>query len=169
MSFAPGQSNLGLRPYLPDDAPLLAEIFRASVEELTGDDYDPAQRSAWVAVADDEAAFTRRLAGALTLVATMQGEPVGFASLAGPEKIDLLYVHPGASRRGVAALLVDALEKLAAARGAKRLTADASDTALGFFEHRGFVPTQRNTVQRSGEWLANTTVEKKLTDTKVAP
>ena len=39
------QSNLGLRPYLPDDAPLLAEIFRASVEELTGDDYDPASRA----------------------------------------------------------------------------------------------------------------------------
>ncbi len=166
---APAQANLGLRPYLPDDAPLLAEIFRASVEELTGDDYNPAQQSAWAAVADDEAAFAKRLGGALTLVATMQGEPVGFASLAGPEKIDMLYVHPGATRRGVAALLVDALEKLAAGRGAKRLTADASDTALGFFEHRGFVPTQRNTVQRNGEWFGNTTVEKKLTDTKVAP
>jgi putative acetyltransferase len=163
------QSNLGLRPYLPDDAPLLAEIFRASVEELTGDDYDPAQQSAWAAVADDEAAFAKRLVGALTLVATMEGEPVGFASLAGPEKIDMLYVHPGATRRGVAALLVDALERLAAGRGAKRLTADASDTALGFFEHRGFVSTQRNTVQRNGEWLANTTVEKKLTDAKVVP
>jgi putative acetyltransferase len=88
------QANLGLRPYLPADAPLLAEIFRASVEELTGDDYAPAQQRAWAAVADDEAAFTKRLGGALTLVATMQGEPVGFASLAGGEKIDLLYVHP---------------------------------------------------------------------------
>ena len=93
----------------------------------------------------------------------MQGEPVGFASLAGGEKIDLLYVHPAATRRGVAALLVDALEKLAAGRGAKRLTADASDTSLGFYEHRGFVPMQRNTVRCNGEWFANTTVEKKLT------
>jgi putative acetyltransferase len=168
MTSAPAQTDLGLRPYLPVDAALLAEIFRASVEELTGDDYEPAQRSAWAAVADDEAAFTKRLGSALTLVATMQGEPVGFASLAGPEKIDLLYVHPAATRRGVAALLVDALEKLAAGRGAKRLTADASDTALGFFEYRGFVPMQRNTVRRNGEWFANTTVEKKLTDAKVA-
>ncbi|MBV9969858.1 MAG: GNAT family N-acetyltransferase, partial [Xanthobacteraceae bacterium] len=29
---AASQSKLGLRPYLPADAPLLAEIFRASVE-----------------------------------------------------------------------------------------------------------------------------------------
>jgi putative acetyltransferase len=159
---APLHDRLGLRPYLAADAPLLAEIFRASVEELTGDDYDPGQQAAWAATADDESAFAARLAGALTLVATMQGAPVGFASLAGAEQIDMLYVHPAAARQGVAAALVDALEKLAAGRGAKRLTADASDTAVGFFEHRGYVPLQRNTVHRNGEWLANTTVEKKL-------
>jgi putative acetyltransferase len=163
------QSKFGLRPYLPADLPLLAEIFRASVEELTGDDYSPAQQSAWAAVAGDEAAFTKRFAGALTLVATTQGDPVGFASLTGTDKIEMLYVHPAATGRGVAALLVDALEKLAAARGMKRLTAVASDTALGFYEHRGFVPVQRNTIQCNGEWLANTTVEKKLAEAKAAP
>ena len=162
------QAKLGLRPYLPADAPLLAEIFRASVEELTGDDYDPAQQRAWAAMADDEEAFAKRLGGALTLVAMTEGAPVGFASLAGGEKIDMLYVHPAATRHGVAALLVDALEKLAAGRGAKRLTADASDTSLGFYEHHGFVPMQRNSVRYHGEWFANTTVEKKL-ETKVAP
>jgi putative acetyltransferase len=159
---APLHDRLGLRPYLAADAPLLAEIFRASVEELTGDDYDPGQQAAWAAAADDESAFAASLAGALTLVATMQGAPVGFASLAGAEQIEMLYVHPAATRQGVAAALVDALEKLAAGRGAKRLAADASDTAVGFFEHRGYVPLQRNTVHRDGEWLANTTVEKKL-------
>jgi len=159
---APAQSKLGLRPYLAADAPLLAEIFRAGVEELTGDDYGPAQQAAWAAAADDRDAFAARLAGALTLVATAQGAPVGFASLVGTEEIDMLYVDPAATGQGVAALLVDALEKLAAGRGAKRLKADASDTALGFFEHRGFTALQRNTVHRNGEWLANTTVEKKL-------
>jgi putative acetyltransferase len=163
------QAKLGLRPYLPEDAPLLAEIFRASVEELTGDDYGPAQQRAWAAVPDDEEVFAKRLGGALTLIATTEGAPVGFASLAGGEKIDMLYVHPAATRRGIATLLVDALEKLAAGRGAKRLTADASDTSLGFYEHRGFVPMQRNTVRCNGEWFANTTVEKKLTHEKVAP
>ena len=59
-------------------------------------------------------------------------------------------------------MLVDALEKLGVARGAKRLTADVSDSAQDFFEKRGFTATQRNTVLRGGEWLANTTMEKKL-------
>ena len=43
-------------------------------------------------------------------------------------------------------MLVDALEKLAGARGAKTLTVDASDTAEPFFKKRGYVAKQRNTV-----------------------
>src|SRR6266436_7305308 len=76
--------------------------------------------------------------------------------------IDTLYVHPAVAGRGIGAQLCDALEKLAAARGATKLAADASDTALGFFTRRGFVPQQRNSVPRDDEWLANTTVQKTL-------
>jgi putative acetyltransferase len=155
----------GLRPYLPTDAALLAEIFRASVTELAADDYNEAQQAAWAASADDEAAFAARLADELTLVATIDGEPVGFAALKDGKEIDMLYVHPAVAGRGVGAMLCDALEKLAAARGATKISADASDTALGFFQHRGFVAQRRNTVPKNGEWLANTTVEKPLTAT----
>jgi putative acetyltransferase len=156
------QSKLALRPFLPADAPLLAEIFRASIEALTGDDYSATQQEAWASTADDEAAFAARLANALTLLGTIDGSPVGFASLAGPERIDMLYVHPAASGQGVGTMLVDALEKLAASRGAGRLTADVSDSAQDFFKRRGFVATQRNTVPLGNEWLANTTMEKRL-------
>ena len=152
----------GLRPFLPDDAPLLAEIFRASIGELTSDDYTPAQQAAWIAAADDEEAFAARLGGELTLVAVVDGAPVGFAALKGKDEIDMLYVHPAVVGQGIGAQLLDALEKLAAARGAEKLTTDASDSALGFFEHRGFVPQRRNTVPRNDEWLANTTVQKQL-------
>src|SRR5262249_26188560 len=151
-----------LRPFLVEDTPLLAEIFRASIEELTVDDYSEGQQEAWASAADDEEEFARRLADQLTLIATLNGSPVGFASLANNEAIDFLYVHPAAAGQGAGAMLADALEKLAAARGAKRLTADVSDSAQGFFRKRGFAATQRNTVQLGGEWLANTTMEKRL-------
>ncbi len=151
-----------LRPFLEADTPLVAEIFRASVDELTAEDYDDAQRGAWVAVADDEEALGARLASQLTLLGMMSGSPVGFASLKGGEEIEMLYVHPAAAGHGVGSLLIEALEKLAAGRGARRLTAEVSDSALDFFKKRGFVPQQRNTIQLGGEWLANTTMEKKL-------
>jgi putative acetyltransferase len=154
--------NIAMRPFLPADAALLAEIFRASIGELTGEDYSEAQQEAWSSLADDAADFAARLAAGLTLVGTMDGSPVGFASLAGRDRLDMLYVHPAAAGQGVGSMLVDALEKLAASRGAARLSADVSDSAEGFFRQRGFVPRQRNTVPIGGEWLANTTMEKQL-------
>jgi putative acetyltransferase len=151
-----------LRPFLATDTPVLAAIFVASVEELTGDDYSEAQRQAWASAADDEEQFGQRLASELTLVATLQNSPVGFASLKGTDHIDMLYVHPGAVGQGVASMLCDALEKLAGSRGAKSLSVDASDNAQEFFSKRGYVGKQRNTVTVNGEWLANTTMQKTL-------
>jgi putative acetyltransferase len=74
----------------------------------------------------------------------------------------MLYVHPNAAGQGVASALLDALEKLAGARGAEKLTVDASDNAQEFFRKRGYVAQQRNSVTINGEWLANTTMQKPL-------
>jgi putative acetyltransferase len=153
-----------LRPFLPADAPVLAAIFVAAIEELTGEDYTEAQQQAWAAAADDEEAFGKRLAGELTLIATLQNSPVGFASLRGKDHVDMLYVHPSAVGHGVASALCEALEKLAGARGAQNLTVDASDNAEGFFAKRGYVAKQRNTVTVNGEWLANTTMQKSFAE-----
>jgi len=153
-----------LRPFLPADTPVLAAIFVAAIEELTGDDYSEAQQEAWAAAAEDEEQFGKRLAGQLTLIATLQNSPVGFASLKGPAHIALLSVHPAVAGQGVASMLCEALEKLAGGRGAKILTVDASDNAAEFFLKRGYIGMQRNTVTVNGEWLANTTMQKNLAD-----
>ena len=160
--MAVAHPKLALRPFLPADAPVLREIFRDSIEDLTADDYTEAQQEAWASAADDLGVFKAKLSAQLTLVATLEGSPVGFASLEGKDKIDMLYVHPAATGQGVGAMLVDALEKLAGARGTERLTVDASDSARGFFETRGYVAQQRNTVSVGDEWLANTTLQKQL-------
>jgi len=159
---ASAHPTVAMRPMLPADLPLLVEIFRASIEEGAAEDYSDAQREAWASTADDVASFGARLGKQLTLIGTMQGSPVGFASLKAPGTIDMLYVHPAATGHGVATMLLGALEKLAAARGAPKLTADVSDSAIDFFRKRGFEPRTRNTQPLGGEWLANTTMEKKL-------
>ena len=153
-----------LRPFLAADTPVLAAIFVAAIQELTGDDYSEAQQEAWASAADDEEQFGKKLAGELTLIATLQNSPVGFAALKGADHIEMLYVHPSAVGQGVGAMLCDALEKLAGARGAKSLTADVSDNAQEFFLKRGYIGKQRNTVTINGEWLANTTMQKTLAD-----
>jgi putative acetyltransferase len=159
---ATAHPTIALRPMLPQDASMLADIFRASIAELTVDDYSTAQQDAWASAADDADGFADRLGKQLTLVGTLNGSPVGFISLAGKEQVDMLYVHPAAVGRGVGAMLLNAVEKLAASRGAARLTTDASDNASPFFTKHGFIAQQRNTVTIGGEWLANTTMDKKL-------
>src|SRR5664279_3234016 len=151
-----------LRPFLAADTPILVAIFVAAIEELTGEDYTEAQQEAWASAADDEEQFGKRLASELTLIATLQNSPVGFASLKGADHIDMLYVHPSVAGQGVGSMLCDALEKLAGGRGAKSLTVDASDNAQPFFAKRGYVAKQRNSVTVNGEWLANTTMQKTL-------
>jgi putative acetyltransferase len=159
---AQAHPQLSMRPMLPADAPLVAAIFTASIAELTGDDYSEAQQEAWASAAVDEAAFAKKLTGQLTLLATLAGSPIGFISLAGTDRLDMLYVHPAAAGQGAGAMLADAVEKLAASRGAAKLKVDASDNALEFFKKRGYVAQQRSTVLRGDEWLANTTMEKQL-------
>jgi putative acetyltransferase len=166
--MARAHHRLALRPYLAEDAALLREIFRDSIADLTDDDYTPAQQEAWASIADDEVAFGKRLGSQLTLVGTLEGSAVGFASLAGTDKIDMLYVHPAAVGQGVGQLLVDALEKLAGSRGATKLVVDASDSARGFFEKRGYVAQQRNSISVGDEWLANTTLHKTLDSPQLA-
>jgi putative acetyltransferase len=150
-----------LRPFLPADLPRLAAIFRASIEELTSEDYNESQQAAWAAFADEDA-FAEKLARDLTLVALLNGEVAGFASLRPPDQLDMLYVDPQATGQGVATMLCDALERLAGGRGATKLSVDASDTARGFFERRGYQALHRQTVDCFGEWLGNTGMEKRL-------
>lgn len=156
--------SVALRPYLPADARRCAIIFRSSVEELAEEDYSEAQCEAWAAMADDEAGFAQSLAGMLTLAAVQDGEVVGFASLKGADHIEMVYVAPEFARQGVGGVLLDALEKLARARGAVRLTAEVSDTAKPLFDRRRFAGERRNIRQVGEEWLGNTSMSKPLGD-----
>jgi putative acetyltransferase len=162
-------SAVALRPYLPADARRCAEIFRLSIEELAAEDYDEAQREAWAARADDEAAFGAKLAGALTLIATIDGGIAGFASLKGADTIDMLFVDPEFARQGVGRTLVEALTKLAGARGATTLTVEASEVARPLFDKLGFVAQKRNLKRVGDQWLANTTMTRSFQPATAKP
>ena len=153
-----------IRPFMPSDTMVLRDLYAQSIEELTAEDYTEDQRLAWIARAEDAEAFADRLEAMVTLIVQVDGEYLGFASLKNNTVLDMLYVHPYATGRGVGTTLVDALERLAAARGAKEITVEASETAQSFFAERGYVPGKRNLIPIEDEWLSNTTMTKKLAD-----
>ena len=155
-------SAVALRPYIPADTKRCAEIFRSSIEELAAEDYSDEQREAWAAQRRRRTGFRRPARRGLTLLAVIDGAIAGFASLKGADEIDMLFVEPEFARQGVGRTLVDALTRLAQARGAKSLTTEASDVAKPLFERQGFTAQKRNLVRIGDEWLANTTMTKTL-------
>jgi putative acetyltransferase len=160
-----------LRPYLAADIMPLRELFAASIEELTQDDYTEDQRVAWASTALDADVFAKRLSSNLTLVVQIADEHLGFATLKDNSVLDMLYVHPHHARVGVGTALADAMEKIATARGAAAITVEASDAAVEFFQERGYVATSRNLVEIDDEWLSNTSMAKqlKVSAAKAAP
>jgi putative acetyltransferase len=151
-----------LRPYLPADRETLAILMQASIEELAVDDYTPDQRDAWAAFAESEV-FAKRLATGLTLLALDDDQDiVGFAVLLDNRGIAHVHVHPDLIGNGIGRLLMEALTKLAGARGAEALMADVMDNARGFFAKLGFVEKARATVPFGDEWLGATTMERVL-------
>ena len=157
--------SITFRPALvPQDLPLLIEIFVTSVTELGAEDYGDEELAAWVSIADDEAAFGERLKPMLTLIAFFDSEPAGFVSLKDNAGIHMLYVAPDQAEQGVGTALVQAIETLAQGRGAKVLSVDASDMAQPLFNKLGYEAQRRNTVDLGGVWLANTTMTKTLSE-----
>lgn len=151
-----------LRPFIAADAPALCELFAQSIDELCAEDYDDEQRLAWISRAEDARAFAKRLGGMVTLVIQVENDYAGFAALKDNTILDMLYVHPHYAGEGIGTALADALERIAAGRGVEAITVESSDTAVMFFEARGYVATQRNAIPIDDQWLTNTTLTKQL-------
>ena len=151
-----------VRPFLPADVAALQELFAQSIDELCTEDYSDEQRLAWISRAEDRRAFGSRLAAMTTLVVQIGGDYAGFGALKDNTKLDMLYVSPHYAGEGVGTALCDTLERLAGGRGATEITVDSSETAVMFFEKRGFIASSRNLMPVDDQWLSNTTLVKKL-------
>lgn len=156
-------NHVTLRDYQPQDLPWLAQLFILSVTEVASRDYSAAQIRAWAQV--DEACWRERLARARVFVACDGEKRLGFISLEHEGHIDLLFVHPQALRRGVAAALLARLEQAARQQRLTRLTTDASITARPFFAANGFSIEQVQTVALRGETFTNYRMVKTLSTT----
>ncbi|WP_321841150.1 GNAT family N-acetyltransferase [Paraburkholderia bannensis] len=141
--------HIDWRVYEPGrDAQPLAALFRSAVLTLAASHYDVAQREAWAAVADDPGEFDARLARGVTLVALAGHEYAAFGQLFPCDHVEMLYVAPAWSRRGLATTLIARLEALAREAQALTLDTDASALARPVFERAGFSLVAQESVRR---------------------
>lgn len=146
----------------PADVAAVAELFTETVRSVNARDYAGDQVEAWAPRPPDAAAWERSFAGRTALVAEVDGRVAGFADLVSGGYLDRLYVHRDHQRRGVATALADALEAEAARQGLREVTADASITALPFFERRGYETVARQEKILRGVRFTNFRVRKRL-------
>lgn len=147
-----------IRTCTPSDLVELLRLFYCTVHTACAGDYSPAQLEAWAPAEPDRTAWAEKLRQEIFLAAEEDGTLVGFASLAG-DYLDLLYVHPGRQRQGVASVLCDFLERLCTG---KRIQVHASKTARPFFEARGYRLLEQCQTERRGQILTNFLMEKEL-------
>ena len=149
-----------IRNYRDGDAPLLRELFHASVHDLASRNYTPDQLDAWAPLAHDAAQWEARVRGNQPSVADIGGQVAGYADLQDTGYIDQFFVAPAFARRGVASALMAHIHASAKQRGITALFADVSLTAEPFFSKAGFVVEQRQRVEVRGQALDNARMRK---------
>lgn len=146
-----------LRPYHPDDCPVLAALFYDTVHTVNCWDYTADQCDAWADGMVDLAAWNRSFLEHTTYVAEQDGQIVGFGDISRDGYLDRLYVHARFQRQGVATALCDALE--GAVKG-RPIETHASITARPFFTTRGYRTITEQQVVRHGVKLTNFVMRK---------
>lgn len=127
-----------IRRYAPSDAAATAAVFQDAIRMTASNYYSPAQIDAWATSHIDLEQWNRRRSAAWTVVAEVDGQVVGFSDLMTDGELDMLFVHPTLSGRGVARALVTTVLDEARRRGLARVTTHASRAARAAFERMGF-------------------------------
>lgn len=154
-STRPAGFQVRLRPYRESDAGELLELFRRTVREVNSRDYSPRQIEAWASDEVTESAWAKRFADRFTVVAEMDGHPVGFAELEPDGHIDRFFVASNSQGKGIGGMLMAAIVKEARHRGLESLRLESSITAKAFFERQQFRTVCSQSVTLRGAVFTN--------------
>ncbi|MBI1184478.1 GNAT family N-acetyltransferase [bacterium] len=130
--------KITLRRANSNDLLEMQKLFVDTIKAICCDDYTQAQIEVWTSTIDNKQRWRDKLVSQYFLVAEVDSEIVGFASLENDNCLDLMYVHKNYQRKGVAKALYSAIEKEAILRNSVELKSDVSETARPFFEKMGF-------------------------------
>jgi putative acetyltransferase len=151
-----------IRPYQPQDAAQIAQLFHDTVHHINIRDYSSSQVQAWAPDNLDFRNWVEVCLSRYVYVADDDGLIIGFGELELDGHIDCFYCHKDYQRRGVGRKIYQAIEEKALSLGLIRLFTEASITARPFFQNMGFVVVTEQQVSRRGETFINYAMEKKL-------
>ncbi len=138
-------SKITIRLSTVDDLAEIQKIFVETISTICKDDYSPEQISAWISSVENKERWLSKLNSQYFVVAAIEGQIVGFASLENDNHLDLLFVHKDFQRQGIASKLYSEIAEVALKKKATTLNSNVSQTARPFFEDKGFKIIKRNT------------------------
>jgi len=154
--------NAIIRPLAADDYRAVGRIFFCAVHEGTRSAYTYVQRLAWGGETIDLDRWKARVEASSGFIAEVDGEPVGVLTIDLTGYVELAYVLPTATKRGVGTALLGSAERWAQDKGATRLTTEASLIARPFFLKNGWLVMEEERVERKGVLLTRFKMQKDL-------
>lgn len=125
--------------------------------------YPEAVLAVWLATPAPDS-LPRLIAGGGAIVAEEAGRMLGYAVLdAASGEVDAVFVEPDQHGRGIGAMLMQALERMALAAGCRTLFLSASLNAVPFYRRAGFRAVREELYpHRSGIAIASVYMEKPI-------
>lgn len=146
-----------LREYMTSDCDQLARLFFQTVHSVNAKDYTKEQLDVWATGNVDLNRWDMSFKEHYTIIATDNGEIVGFGDIDSSGYLDRLFVHKNYQHKGIATAICDELESSVTG---KKIITHSSITAKPFFEKRGYRVKKEQTVVRNGISLTNFIMEK---------
>lgn len=126
-----------------------------TVHKVNKRDYSQAQIEAWAPSTFDFPQWKKRLFKTNPFVAEQNGKLVGFSELDQNGHIDCFYCAHNWQGKGVGSSLLKTIEEEASKQSISCLYVEASITAKGFFETKGFSIVGKQVVSLRGEQFTN--------------
>jgi putative acetyltransferase len=156
------EGKMKIRTYKTEDARAIWELFRDTIRSVNRKDYTEVQCETWANSFSSIEVLKSRLENSYSIVALLDERLVGFGTLNDANEVDLLYSHRDFQRKGIGSEILDQLETYANSRGYEELTAEASMTALGFFQSKGYLLEKKQCKHVNGVEFINFLVKKSL-------
>ncbi len=157
------RGSIPVRRAKPDDLAEILQLFEEAIRFACKKDYTAEQIEAWVASRENTARWEKAINQQYFLVAEIERQIAGFASLENSTYLDFMFVHPAYLGLGIAKELYQQIEKEARKQGSDLIYSNVSLTARSFFEKQGFLTVKTNCNQIRGVEIVNYRMEKKLT------
>lgn len=151
-----------IRRFQLGDEKSLFEIYYSAIHLVASNNYSPSQIAAWAPRDLDSELWANKMREINPFVATLSGEPVGYADVQSSGYIDHFFVSGHHPHQGIGAKLMTQIHQEAAKLGLSELTSDVSKTAQPFFSKFGFTLVEKRSPELRGVVIPNALMRKKL-------